>query len=383
MSLQTRITDFITEVGTDYKGLRTWITGSTTGDLTGLTTTTKTSIVAAINELKSTAPPAPPQASETTTGISNVATNAETLAGTEDSHIVTPLKLSQKLTAWAQPLNSNLTSLASLANQTTYGRAFLTLANQAGLVALLPAASDTVSGISRNATQTETNAGTNDATAVTPLKFQTRLAAYAQPLNSNLTTLAGVVSGAFGRTLLGTADAAAAKTALGLATVATSGSAADLTGVLNTAQLPALAINDTFEASSQTAMLALTAQRGDIALRTDINRGFILAAEGASTLANWKQISGGSDVISVAGRTGLVVLNKSDVGLGSVDNTADSAKPVSTAQATAIALKMDKSNNLSDVASVSTARTNLGVYSTTEIGNPETDLVAAYTAAKA
>lgn len=41
-------------------------------------------------------------------------------------------------------------------------------------------------------------------------------------------------------------------------------------------------------------------------------------------------------VDSVAGKTGVVTLDKSDVGLGNVDNTADSAKPVSTAQQTAI-----------------------------------------------
>lgn len=51
MSLQTRLSDLITSVGTDIKQLRTWITGSSSGNLTGLTTTDKTSIVAAINEL--------------------------------------------------------------------------------------------------------------------------------------------------------------------------------------------------------------------------------------------------------------------------------------------------------------------------------------------
>lgn len=40
-------------------------------------------------------------------------------------------------------------------------------------------------------------------------------------------------------------------------------------------------------------------------------------------------------VQSVAGRTGAVVLAKADVGLGNVDNTADTAKPVSTLQAAA------------------------------------------------
>ena len=40
-------------------------------------------------------------------------------------------------------------------------------------------------------------------------------------------------------------------------------------------------------------------------------------------------------VVSVASRTGAVTLDKADVGLGSVDNTADTSKPVSTAQGAA------------------------------------------------
>jgi hypothetical protein len=44
-------------------------------------------------------------------------------------------------------------------------------------------------------------------------------------------------------------------------------------------------------------------------------------------------------VTSVAGKTGDVTLTKSDVGLANVDNTADTAKPVSTAQQTALDLK--------------------------------------------
>lgn len=46
-----------------------------------------------------------------------------------------------------------------------------------------------------------------------------------------------------------------------------------------------------------------------------------------------------SPVQSVAGRTGVVVLTKTDVGLANVDNTSDANKPVSTAQQTALNLK--------------------------------------------
>jgi len=48
---------------------------------------------------------------------------------------------------------------------------------------------------------------------------------------------------------------------------------------------------------------------------------------------------GGGGVTSVNARTGAVVLAATDVALGSVDNTSDAAKPVSTAQQTALNLK--------------------------------------------
>lgn len=63
-----------------------------------------------------------------------------------------------------------------------------------------------------------------------------------------------------------------------------------------------------------------------------------LAVTGAATYdatTGALNVTGG--VTSVAGKTGAVELSKGDVGLGNVDNTADMVKPVSSAQATAIA----------------------------------------------
>lgn len=50
---------------------------------------------------------------------------------------------------------------------------------------------------------------------------------------------------------------------------------------------------------------------------------------------------GGGSVTSVAGRIGVVVLDKNDVGLSAVTNTSDANKPVSSAQQAAFNLKAD------------------------------------------
>ena len=78
-------------------------------------------------------------------------------------------------------------------------------------------------------------------------------------------------------------------------------------GKILDAQLGQLAITDVFTVASQAAMLALTAERGDVAIRSDLNKSFILAASPASTLANWKELLTPTDVVtSVNGRQGAV-----------------------------------------------------------------------------
>ena len=78
--------------------------------------------------------------------------------------------------------------------------------------------------------------------------------------------------------------------------------------------LPAIAIVDTFVVASQAAMLALNAQKGDIAIRTDISKSFILQNTPASTLANWQELRTPTDnVLSVNGKTGTVILTGADI----------------------------------------------------------------------
>ena len=61
--------------------------------------------------------------------------------------------------------------------------------------------------------------------------------------------------------------------------------------------------------------------------------------------AGWKDGAGKGSVISVNNMTGEVVLTKSNLGLGNVDNTSDVDKPVSTAQQAALDLKVNKAGD--------------------------------------
>lgn len=70
----------------------------------------------------------------------------------------------------------------------------------------------------------------------------------------------------------------------------------DSNGKVPVSQLPAVAITDTFPVSNEAAMLSLTAERGDVAIRTDINKSFILMQEPASNLANWKELLNDAEV---------------------------------------------------------------------------------------
>jgi hypothetical protein len=107
-----------------------------------------------------------------------------------------------------------------------------------------------------------------------------------------------------------------------------------------TSQIPALALTNVQVAASQAAMLALTTQEGDVVVRTDENKTYMRNAGVTGTMTDFTLLSTPTDVVtSVNGQTGVVVLGKTDVGLGNVDNTSDVNKPVSTAQQTALNLK--------------------------------------------
>jgi hypothetical protein len=110
--------------------------------------------------------------------------------------------------------------------------------------------------------------------------------------------------------------ASAAQTAAASYTDTVAATKADLVGgLVPTGQIPALAITDTFTVASQAAMLALSAQKGDVAVRSDTNRTYILSGSDPTQLANWTLMPVPTDlVLSVNGQAGVVVLGYADVG---------------------------------------------------------------------
>jgi hypothetical protein len=220
MSLATNLQNFATRVATESKALRTLINGNA-ADLSALTTVSKSNVVAAINELdaaidsltaggSATNLDALTDVTLTSPAVGHILRNNGSgqfvnVLGTTYFEVAGAAAAAQSA---SQPLDSDLTAIAALTT-TAYGRAFLSLADQAALAALLPTNSETVLGLTELATQAETNTGTDDVRAITPLKLQTRLAAFAQPLDSDLTAIAALATTTYGRALLTLADQAA------------------------------------------------------------------------------------------------------------------------------------------------------------------------------
>ncbi len=97
----------------------------------------------------------------------------------------------------------------------------------------------------------------------------------------------------------------------------------DSSGKVPTAQLPAIAITDVFQVASQAAMLALAAEKGDVAVRSDVNKSFVLSTNSPSTLADWIELRTPTDtVLSVFGRTGVVTAQSGDYNVGQVTGAA-------------------------------------------------------------
>lgn len=93
-------------------------------------------------------------------------------------------------------------------------------------------------------------------------------------------------------------------------------------------QLPPLAITETFVVNTTDTMLALNAQVGDVAVRSDLNKSFILKNSPATLFLNWQELLTPTDtIVSVNGKTGVVFIKAADV---EADERGEAMRTIST-----------------------------------------------------
>lgn len=293
------------------------------------------------------APLASPNFTGTVTGVTKAMVGLGNVDNTADS--AKPVSTAQQTALdGKQPLDSDLTAIAAL---TPTNLDLMQWRTAGGWQNRTPAQVKTDLALAKGDVGLGNVDNTSDASKPISTATQTALDAK-QPLDADLTAIAALTATtdnmiqSVGSTWASRTPAQV-KTALALNNVNNTSDAAkpistatqtaldakaDLVGgLVPTSQLPAIAITDVFTVATQAAMLALTAEKGDVAIRTDTGKTYVLSTNSPSTLADWKELPAIGAVTSVAGQTGVVVLAKGDVGLGNVDNTSDATKFTSPA----------------------------------------------------
>ncbi|MFV5696687.1 hypothetical protein ACM55G_14755 [Flavobacterium sp. LB3P122] len=93
-------------------------------------------------------------------------------------------------------------------------------------------------------------------------------------------------------------------------------------GKLISSQLPDITISDTFITASQASMLAVIAETGDVAVRTDLNKTFILKGTNPAVLSDWQELlTPTSAVTTVFGRNGAVTAQTGDYNADQITET--------------------------------------------------------------
>lgn len=373
MSLVTQLQDLTTRIATESKGLKTMLNGNA-ANLTGLTTTAKSNLVAAINELDAAIDAIVAGGSATnldaltdvvitsaavghvlrhngTTWVNGLGTTWFEVAGAAASAQAAAI-------AASQPLDSDLTAIAALTT-TTYGRSMLTLSNQAALMGLLGASTETASGIVELATTAEAVTGTDTVRAVTPAGLQAALSA--------------LVAGAPG--LLNTLDELAA--ALGddpnFATTIT-------TALAGKQPLSTVLTNTTasFTTAQETKLSGIAA--GATANATDAALRARSSHTGTQLAATISDFDAAADARVAAGITGKQPLDSDLTAIAALVSAANKFPYATGAGAWALGDITAVGRSILDDATVADVRTTIDVYSKTEIGDPATNFVTVFEA---
>jgi hypothetical protein len=118
-------------------------------------------------------------------------------------------------------------------------------------------------------------------------------------------------------------------------------------GKVPSSQLPAVSLTSVQTAATQSAMLALTTQEGDVVVRTDENKTYMRNAGTSGTMTDFTLLNTPTDAVtSVNGQSGAVVLDAADVGAATPSDVA--AKQDQDAILTALAALVDAAGVLTN-----------------------------------
>lgn len=421
MSLVSQLQNFATRTATESKALRTLINGNAT-DLSALTTTAKSNLVAALNELdlaidaivaggSATNLDALTDVVITSAAVGHVlrhnGTNWVNVLATTWYEVAGAAASAQAAAiAASQPLDSDLTAIAALTT-TTYGRSMLTLANQAALMALLGAATETVAGITTFATTVEAVAGTNTTKAVTSAGVAAALNALvagAPGLLNTLdeiaaalgddpnfaTTITGLLAGKQPLATVLTNTTAAFTTAYetklaGIAAAATANqtdayllSRANHTGTESVDNHVDGTTNKVYTAAEKTKLGGIaagaTANSSDATL---LNRANHTGSQLAATISDF---AAAADARVAAGITGKQPLDTDLTAIAALVSAANVFPYATGAGTWALATVTAQARLLLDDTTALEMRTTIDVYSKAEVGDPATDFVATFNA---
>lgn len=422
MSLENNLRNLATRTATEFKTLR-----ATLGSLGSLTTTNKTSFAAAINEVN--AKPSGTGGASNLDGLSDVTLTGPTtghvlrhngtefvnVAGTSFYEVAGAAATAEaNAKAASQPLDADLTALAALTT-TAYGRAFNTLADQTALMALLAAATTTVPGKVALATNAEGITGTDPAKAITSASLA---AVFTDRIDTNVALgvsntkvpSQGAVK-AYADGLLDANNAYQYKGGIDASTnpnypAASAGWTYKVTvaGKIGGASGPNVEAGDSLTALVDGSAAGTHAAVGAnwLILQTNIDGAVVGPASSvAGNLATFSGATGKAVADSgfsvdndaaltsnsatrvptqAAVRAYAQPLDADLTAIAALASTADRVPYSTGAGAWSLATFTAAARTLLAGATVGDMRTTLDVYSKTEIGNPETDLVAVFEA---
>jgi hypothetical protein len=383
MSLVSQVSTALTRVGTEFKAIRTLIGGSGTATISALTTTDKTSLVAAINEVKAGSAGTPPDASATVKGIVELATDAEAITGTDTVRATTPANLTAAINSLVPAASETVVGKVELATaaETVTGTDNVRATHAAGTKAAIDARIDngalgtsTTNAPSANAVKTYADAliAANDA-----MVFKGVIDASASPNfpasnrgDTYRISVAGKIGGASGDNVevgdlliaLTDGTAAGTKAAVGAQwNISQTNIDGAVTG-------PASAVSANLTSFSGTS--------GKVVQDSGFSPSNAAIGAGSATVLP----------TSAAVKTyadGKQTLDATLTALAGLTTAADQVAYSTGVDAFSMTALTSFGRSLIDDADATTARATLSTYSQTEIGDPTTDLQAVFVAALA